>query len=169
MIIGYLDPEGNAYDLNVKSIDKRILDPNENPILENEENIVFKGKVKSHGFSHRREVFTDGYGILFKTNKRIIFIREIDPISKIKGGYGALPTFFDYLNARDMKKQGAKEFFEAETSEIKKINIPTFWKGFILFIQDKNNKYEFFFKPKHEIYSHFMEFQPLTKGEKWYG
>lgn len=144
MMIGYIDREGNAYKYEISANKKgelspagrKILNSKAEIILNPDEVIIKQGSVDcdiSTKWTNfwMDEIFGSGVGILYRTNKRLIFIREIKPYDKLK--YGGFPgtAVVDALQAKEMKEIGAKEFFEVPLTEIVKYKKSSFSPVFL--------------------------------------
>jgi hypothetical protein len=159
VIVGYIDEEGYAYvDENnkLKPIKRRIFNESEDIILENSEIIVDKGYIGPSIFISKTVkdkmtgtsmVFERGdTGRLYRTNKRLIGVRSPSAYSKIR--YGGSPfAYIDAIEARDMKKKGAKEFFELSLVEIREIKKGIYGRRAFC-IQLKGIEYHLWFSPK---------------------
>jgi hypothetical protein len=188
MLIGYIDADGFVYDVNVRPITNklsaqiqhdpyrdqiRIIDERGNFLFEQNEKLVHKECVDPRillGWSSLSTdvVFGRGKGILYKTNKRFIFIRNIDPTVKIVNNpFGYLPSLFDYKKAKELKSRGAKEFFQIDLNEIERIVKRSLFQVMLIYIQsDDKKKVRMDVERDRELYYLFEEFPHLKKGEK---
>lgn len=78
------------------------------------------GIYKSVGKRWGKLIFEFYTGDVYKTNQRIIGIREPNPTKIWSRGYSTPGAIADAFRARDMKKKGKKEFFEVFLNEIVK-------------------------------------------------
>lgn len=119
MIIGYLDRNGNAYDIELGKIIKRIFDDYGNLIFEDNERIVKKGEHRTEISTRWRNwlftpIFKLGVGKLIKTNKRLIFIRQPSVMRGFKqfNAFSAHVAISEMWTSKKLNEIGAKEFFE---------------------------------------------------------
>jgi hypothetical protein len=184
MFIGYIAPDGYAYDKwdGVAIIDKiakghlGILSPTMNLIMEDNEKLLIQEMddtlVMGNRWSNKnfQQLFDGrmGLGNVFITNKRIIFIRE--PVGYKKHLEKSSPTLYlsipDLLRTKEARDKHLKEFCQfrfIHTVKIEKPNAELFWVD-ILF---EGKKYRAWIKKRTWLNVIKKELHPkLTKKEQ---
>ncbi len=120
MMVGFISRSGQAYTNMAKATGKYILNRSGKPKLAPQEHKIIDGKLNCAIFLEWKQflmapAFQNGDGHIFITDKRIIFIRDIDLKAKLKDGSSEIERAY----YRDLKSQGAREYFEIQWNEIK--------------------------------------------------
>jgi len=128
MQVGYIDALGNARDNKLQPYGKKILDTNGDILFESDEKLFDKIHTGCSISTKWKDflsqlVFEGSEGNLYLTNKRMIFINNIDPRSKFSGGFGIPSSIVRMAKARELKTRGVKEYFEVKLDEIAGVNL----------------------------------------------
>ena len=158
MIVGYLDKNGYAYDIELGKIKKRIFDDYGNLIFEEDEQIVKIGEHRTEISTKWRNwlftpIFKIGIGELIKTNKRLIFFRQPSVMRGFRefSAFSAHVAVSDMWTAKKLNEIGAKEFFEFYIDEF-----VWFKKPYYLCFLMNNEKYKLLICPNKEPIINFL-------------
>lgn len=142
MIIGYLSEDNKIYDKNGNFVKEYKIEKDEKEIIE-EDNVDCSVLKCRKGWSRIGVVnggLNRGFGTLLKTNRRIIFIREIKSMEKFTNESFLPYSIIEMLKARELRNKGLKEYFEVFFSEIEKVE-SGFFKGAMLYVSSNKNNY----------------------------
>lgn len=129
MMIGYLDERGIAYDNKLELYDFQLCD-DKGLILYEGEQIIEEGNSKSVMLGYHTKWRTKAekpfnvlddtgkFSFIYRTNMRLICIRECRPSSKLQGGFAAPGSLEDVALTSELAKLGAREFFIIPLNEI---------------------------------------------------
>lgn len=111
-------PNKDLYTMKWEKRGKCKLEKDEK-IIQKEDNIQIN--FASYGWDRKFDLdsgFDKGIGKLIKTNKRLIYIRDIDPHSPIRFWNFAPIAFTEMWYAKKLKKQDINEYFDFYFDEI---------------------------------------------------
>lgn len=158
---------------------------NENgkPILKEDEYMMSEvNNVRCHIYTTRNPSSWSGYnglpiflecgeGTLYRTNKRLIYIREPQPLQHIyhTSGPGLTSALPRSMWAKEWKKLGLKECFSLPINLIVKYEKITFKLGFYIYIQGKEKRYMLTIAPYKETLKCINDLiDKLPRVKKWY-
>jgi len=160
VIYGYIDINGKAHkyveeDEDLVHTGRILTDENGKLILEDNEKEIDRGILNDIMIIESRKkkgrfvtwttnvaVFdrSDEEGVLYRTNKRLIGLRDPSPWAEMRYGGFLGDALIDAMKARVLKNKGAKEFFEIRIEDIK-----GYYKdkngGYFIIIDKSNRKF----------------------------
>ena len=116
MILGYLFPNKERYTMEGEYKGKFKLEKNEKVLMKDKKikiNFAAYGWGNYLSFHH-----IEGIGTLYKTNKRLIYDRKIDPFAKSRSWPYSKIAGMKQKRAMDLVKKGIREYFELNFNEI---------------------------------------------------
>jgi len=118
MIFGYLFPNNEIYSLKFEHKGKFEIEKDEKIILKAKNIEINIAKYGWGNYFSLDDALDKGIGNMIKTNKRLIYQREIDPLSKNRFWDFAPYALIEIWKAKKYKEKGMKEYFEVYYDEI---------------------------------------------------